>query len=75
MPAPYYTTAAPTFLFFVPLSVIGFMIVGIALNLRLSVADQRTKKIDRASGKTLGTARREIGWEDPDVAVVKTSGS
>jgi hypothetical protein len=27
--------------------------------------------IDRASGKTLGTASLEIGWGDPDVAVVK----
>jgi hypothetical protein len=27
--------------------------------------------IDRASGKTLGTASREIGWEEQDVAVVK----
>jgi hypothetical protein len=29
--------------------------------------------IDRATGETLGTALREIGWGDPDVAVVKTS--
>lgn len=27
--------------------------------------------IDRNTGKTLGTAHREIGWEDRDVAVVK----
>lgn len=27
--------------------------------------------IDRASGQTLGTVRREIGWEGRDVAVVK----